>query len=267
MIARMTKGNSRHVQLRDGSWSVELGKDGSFRKLSGSGSVCFTCEHALPHPSVMVLGHVANCVSTLHKSGNNSAEWIAQFSVPTLAKPIVLRHTIVGKATSPRELTLQLSFKVLESPAGWEQVEIMLPVPFSLSDSGARLFLPLQSGRLSRPRATNGLNHVLTISGPFDPDPRRRLAIPLLGADCEDMSAQLTVAWDQYATGRLCLGQEARRAGGDHLATPYTEQFGALVGEERTLWCVLNVGEARDHLDVLSRTALADVPPRPSLAA
>jgi len=44
----------------------------------------------------------------------------------------------------------------------------------------------------------------------------------------------------------------------------YAEALGPLAGEERSLWCTLTLGADADHLEALSRTALADIPAGPA---
>lgn len=139
-------------------------------------------------------------------------------------------------------------------------------MPVTWQDA-ARCFVPLQAGRLARPPIGEGLAVGPTISGPFEPDPRRRLAIPVVGLDRLDQRGSLTIAWDPYATGYLRVGEHAAPLGGDHLATPYWERLGGLQGEERSLWCVLQGGRVADHLEVLAQTALAEIPPGAGLAA
>jgi len=227
------------MALTAGPWVLIVAADGTIHQLTGPGTSALSYEGAFAAPLVVVQGQPAARVGTLQERHVDTAEWVQQYTSPTLpdGMPITLRHHIALASDDTGSVTITLSYTVLQSATGWRDAEILLPVPLAWNDPDARLFVPRQSGRLDRPPAREGLDTVLTISGLIESDPRKRLAVPLVGADHSRQPGKISVAWDPYAMGRLRLGPASQDVGGDHLATPYAEALGPLAGEERSLWC------------------------------
>ncbi len=251
------------VVLQVGSWRLIWGPDARLQDLTGPAPAGLAWDRALPGPTLRIGNRLMSGQGSLQDQGTDRVGFLFAFSVPGLPQPIRLRYQVTVAAATADRLVLRTSATVLDAPPGWEAAEILLPVPLAWQDE-ARFFVPLQSGRVARPPIGEGLGVGLTISGPFEPDPRRRLAIPVVGIDRYDQSGSITITWDPYTTGYLHLGAEGAPLGGDHLATPYWERLGMLRGEERSLWCVLQTGRIVDHLEILSHTALADIPPGPA---